>query len=106
MREANEIRSREGTKMASLEDQMICVLISTNMSLQDIYSLSIRKFVKILERVDALLHYKIYLSASMSGFVEFKDKSFIKHWMSDLTRNKLDLVPFGQIQDTVAGKSH
>ena len=104
MKKAKEMRNRNSGKMASLEDQMICVLISSNLSLQNIYELPIRKFIKILERVDATLHYKIYLSASMSGMVEFKDKSFIKHWMSDLTKNKLDLVPFEQIKDTMAGK--
>jgi hypothetical protein len=31
------------------------------------------------------MHYEIYLSASMSGFVEFKDKNTLKHWMVDLT---------------------
>jgi len=105
MKKARELRSRSNIKMASLEDQIICILISSSLSLDNIYNLPIRKFVKILERVDATLHYKIYLAASMSGMVEFKDKSFIKHWMSDLTRNKLDLVPFEQIKDTVSGKA-
>lgn len=105
MKKATELRSRNSAKMASLEDQIICVLISSSLSLNDIYNLPIRKFIKILERVDAKLHYEIYLAASMSGMIEFKDKSFIKHWMSDLTRNKLDLVPFEQIKDTVSGKS-
>jgi hypothetical protein len=104
IKKAEEMRSRRAGKMASLEDQMICVLISSNLSLSQIYDLPIRKFIKILERVDATLHYKIYLAASMSGMVEFKDKSFIKHWRSDLTNNKLDLVPFEQIKDTVSGK--
>lgn len=73
-------------KMCSLEDQMICVLISTSMRLEDIYKLTIRKFSKILARVDHKLHYEIYLSAQMSGMVEFKDKDKLKHWMSDLTK--------------------
>lgn len=107
MEEAKRLRAKMNgnVKMASLEDQIVCVLISTSMSLEKISSLSIRKFLKILERVDAKLHYEIYLSASMSGFVEFKDKSVIKHWMSDLTKNKLDLVPLEQIQGTVSGKN-
>lgn len=104
MKKAQELRSRNNGKMASFEDQMVCVLISSNMSFDDIYKLSIRKFIKILERADAKLHYKIYLGATMSGMVEFKDKSFIKHWMADLNKEKLDLVPFEQIQDTVSGK--
>ena len=52
-------------KMCSLEEQMICVLISTPLKLEDIYKLTIRKFEKILQRVDAKLHYQIYLNASM-----------------------------------------
>ena len=74
-------------KMCSLEEQMICVLISTPLKLEDIYKLTIRKFEKILERVDAKLHYQIYLNASMSGMVKFKDESAIQHWMNDLTKD-------------------
>ena len=74
-------------KMCSLEEQMICVLISTPLKLEDIYNLTIRKFEKILQRVDAKLHYQIYLSASMSGMVKFKDESVIQHWMNDLTKD-------------------
>lgn len=74
-------------KMCSLEEQMICVLISTSLKMEDIYDLTIRKFEKILQRVDAKLHYQIYLSASMSGMVKFNDESFIKHWMNDLSKD-------------------
>ena len=73
-------------KICSLEEQMICVLISTSLKMQDIYDLTIRKFEKILQRVDAKLHYQIYLSASMSGMVTFKDENAINHWMNDLTK--------------------
>jgi len=72
-------------KMCSLEEQMICVLISTPLKMEDIYKLTIRKFEKILQRVDAKLHYQIYLSASMSGMVKFDD-NVIKHWMNDLSK--------------------
>jgi len=74
-------------KMCSLEEQMICVLISTSMKLEDIYNLTIRKFSKILERVDYKLHYQIYKSAEMSGMVSFKDGNPFKHWMADLTKS-------------------
>ena len=74
-------------KMCSLEEQMICVLISTPLKLEDIYKLTIRKFEKILKRVEAKLHDQIYLNASMSGMVKFKDESVIQHWMNDLTKD-------------------
>ena len=78
---------QNNNKICSLEEQMICVLISTSLKMEDIYELTIRKFEKILQRVDAKLHYQIYLSASMSGFVSFKDENAIKHWMNDLSKN-------------------
>ena len=80
-------RQLQHNKMASLEDRMICVLISTPLKLDDIYNLTIRKFDKILQRVDYKLHYQIYLSAQMSGMVEFKEKDALRHWMSDLSED-------------------
>ena len=73
-------------KIISLEDQMISVLINTNLSWDIILKLSIRKFVKILERYDKELHYRIYKQASMSGFVEFKNP--IVHYLYSGTEDK------------------
>ena len=91
MEEARRLREKaSGNKTAGIEEQMIAVMISTGLSMEDVFNLTIRKFIKTLERVDHKLHYEIDLSASMSGFVTFKDKSAIKHWLSDLTKDKLD----------------
>jgi hypothetical protein len=88
MEEARRFRAKvNNTKMASLEDQIIAVAIYTGWDLEKIYNLSIRKFIKTLQRSDHMLHAQIYLSASMSGFVEFKDKSVIKHWLAEITDN-------------------
>ena len=75
-------------KIAGLEEQIACVIISSGLSLDDIYVMPIRKFAYVLQRADMKLHYEIYLSASMSGFVEFKDKSAIKHWMTEIVKDK------------------
>lgn len=69
---------------ASIEDLIISLSITTGWSLEYIYNMTIRKFYKTIARMDNLIHYKIYLAASMSGMVDFKNKSFIKHWMSNL----------------------
>lgn len=74
------------TKPASLEDLIVSLSVATGWSFEYVYNLSIRKFLKSIERLDNLIHYKIYLQASMSGMVEFKDKSFIKHWLSNLEK--------------------
>ena len=82
-------RKISGEKPASLEDYIIGVSIATGWAMEYIYSMPIRKFQKTMARLDNYIHYKIYLAASMSGMVEFKDKSFIKHWLSNLdTKDK------------------
>lgn len=90
MKKAQEYKMQQNkNKMCSLEEQMICVLISTSLTLEDIYKLTIRKFSKILERIDCKMHYEIYLSASLSGMVKFNNDDAIKHWMSDLTKTDI-----------------
>jgi hypothetical protein len=89
MDEAVRMRMKQsGTIPPTLEDQVVCVMVSTSLTLDDIAKLSIRKFGQLLERADWKLHYQIYLTASASGFVEFKDKSILKHWMSGKEINK------------------
>jgi len=85
MEEGRKLKNRlSKNKPASFEDQMVCLATSTGLKMEDIYNLTIRKFTKMLRRIDAKLHYEIFLSASMSGMVEFKDKSIIKHWLTEL----------------------
>ena len=85
LKKAQEYKNRlNGVKQGSFEDYIVSLSVATGWTMEYIYSLTIRKFIKSIQRLDNLIHYKIYLSASMSGFVEFKDKSFIKHWMASL----------------------
>lgn len=72
-------------KTGSFEDYITSLAVTTGWSFEYIYELTIRKFINSVRRLDNLIHYKIYLGASMSGMVEFKDKSFIKHWLTDLS---------------------
>lgn len=83
MDRAKEIKRRmQNAKMCSFEDQMICVMISTPMKLEDVYNVTIRKFSKIIKRIDHKMHYQIYKTASLSGFVKFKTE--ITDWMANL----------------------
>ena len=104
MREADRLRMKvNGNKMGSLEDQIVAIMISTSLSVDDVKELSIRKFSKILERADLKLHYEIYLSASMSGFVKFKDNSFIKHWLSGVEKDKFAgrMVEYNEVKNKI-----
>lgn len=105
LREAEEFMNKNKKKMASLEDQLVCVLISASLKMKDIYDLTIRKFSKILERVDYKLHYTIYKQAECGGMVTFKQE--IDHWMCDLRKGKFDgiLMEYDSLDNKINGKT-
>ena len=92
-----------GNKIVSVEDQMIALSIYTGIKLEEIYNLTARKFIKMMGRMDKLIHYIIYMSASMSGFVEFKDKSALKHWLTEDKKkfNREDMIPYEEVENKV-----
>ena len=106
LKEAQEFMNKNKKKMASLEDQIICVMLALNETDESkIHNLTIRKFAKILQRYDYKLHYEIYKQAECSGMVTFKQE--IDHWMSDLSvKDKYaDVkVDFEEFKNKVNGK--
>jgi hypothetical protein len=104
MEEARRYKQRiSGNKIASLEEQIIALGIYTGWTLDYIQTLTIRKFIKAIRRSDHILTSKIYLQASLSGMVEFKDKSVIKHWLSELDtdKNKDIIVDVKSVQNKI-----
>ena len=81
--EARFYKNKEN-KPATLEELIVSLSVATGWKIEEIYDMNIRKFLLAINRMDNLIHYKIYLGASMSGMVTFKDNSFIKHWLSSL----------------------
>lgn len=77
-----------GIEMATLEEQIICILISSNMSIEEIKQLSLRKFKKILQRIDHKMHYEIYTLGSLSAGIPMKQE--IPHWLATLEKSKFD----------------
>lgn len=74
-----------------LEDLIVCVTIATVYKLEEIYRLPIRKFNKILERIDKKMNYQIMKTAEMSGMVKFNSE--IEDWRTDIDyRSKYDSV--------------
>jgi hypothetical protein len=89
LEKAQEYKEKHsGQKPGSLEDYIISLATATGWSFEYIYSLTIRKFIKSVKRMDNLIHYKIFLNASLTGFTELKDKSVIKHWLSDIEEDE------------------
>ena len=85
LEKAKEYKNKiANVKYGSFEDYIISLATVTGWTYEYIYSMSARKFIKSIRRLDNFIHYKIYLTASMSGMVKFEDKSFIKHWLTDI----------------------
>jgi len=97
-----------GEVPGSFEDYIVSLTVATGWTLEYVYSMSVRKFIKSIRRLDSLIHYKIYLSASMSGMVTYKDTSFIKHWLlgsADDDRYKDVSVDLDTVQRKVSMES-
>lgn len=109
LEKAREYKDKvSGYKSGTFEDYIVAMSTVTGWSLEYIYDMTVRKFLKSITRYNNLIHYKIYLSASLSGFVEFKDKSTITHWLNDLeNKDKYDNVSMGleAIQDKISMES-
>jgi hypothetical protein len=89
LEKAREYKNKmNGAKPASFEDYIVSLSVATGWNLDYIRAMSVRKFTKSIRRLDNLIHYKIYLAASIAGFTEFKDKSIIKHWLTNLDEDK------------------
>lgn len=104
MEEARKYKQRiHGNAIASLEEQIIALSIYTGWTIDYVNNLSVRKFIKAVRRADHILTSKIYLQASLSGMVEFKDKSAIKHWLSeiDTDKNKNIIVDIESVENKI-----
>ena len=108
LKEAQEFMNKNKKKMASLEDQIVCVMLALHeVDEKNIHNLTIRKFTKILQRYDYKLHYEIYKQAECSGMVTFKEE--INHWMSDLSVDDkyADVkVDFDEFKNKINGKGN
>ncbi len=66
---------------ASIEKKVVCLCVSTNFKLNDIWDMPIRKFTMTLGTVDDLINYKIMKQATMSGFVSLPKGKSVEHWI-------------------------
>lgn len=75
-----------GWKPCDLEEEFMCIAAAIGIMPEEIYKMTVRKFMMLVRRMDELIHYKIYMAAKMSGMVTFEDKKFPFHWMRDLSK--------------------
>ena len=90
--------------VASMEDQIIALSLYSGWDLEKIYGMTIRKFLLSIRRANHMIHSNIYLTASMSGFVTFKNKSALRGWLADLEdddRNSDVTISLESVQNKV-----
>jgi len=71
---------------ADFENQITALAVVTGWEIGYIHSLSLRKFRQAIARVDKFETWKIFMAASMSGFVKIPAGTpGLEHWLSDLS---------------------
>ena len=75
-----ELKSR-GSGTASLERKIIGVCAHTHWKIDEVYSLSIRKFLMILGMIDDIMEYTITKTGLSSGFVSLPKGQTLEHWL-------------------------
>ena len=79
-----------GSKTANFEEQLIALALYSGWDLEKIYDMTIRKFISSISRANHMIMSNIYLTASLSGFVTFKNPDVLKGWLADLTIENKD----------------
>ena len=85
LEEAKRFKQKlNNNKVASFEEQIMALATYTGWELEYIYEVTYRKFILAIRRANQNIMPNIYLTASLSGFVSFKDKSILKSWLADI----------------------
>lgn len=75
-----ELQAR-GQGTASFEDKILAVMLFTNQTLEQIYEMPLRKFLKVFAMANELLEYKILKQGLQSGFVSLPKGKTLDHWL-------------------------
>ena len=105
IKEARDYKNRiNGNNPASLEEQIVALSAYTGWDLEKIYNLTVRKFIKLIRRINHMIYSQMYLQASLSGMVTFKDKSVLRGWLVDLDdeeENKDVTMDLEELESTI-----
>lgn len=93
-----ELKSR-GAGTASLERKIIGVCANTHWRVEEVYNLSIRKFLMMLGMIDDVMNYTITKTGLTSGFASLPKGQTLEHWLY-----KKDEGMYGAAMDAEAYK--
>lgn len=75
-----ELKSR-GSGTATLERKIMGVCANTHWKIDEVYALSIRKFLMMLGMIDDIMNYTITKTGLMSGFASLPKGETLEHWL-------------------------
>ena len=74
-----ELQHKKNPVSTTTELKLLAVVASTNYKLEEVYNLTIRKFILLLQLIDDKLTYTTTRIGMMSGMVSFKEPP--EHWL-------------------------
>lgn len=84
----------------TIEDQIYSLSAISKVDVKEIEKWSIYRFKKMIEAHDNILHYQIFKSAEMSGFVKFKSGNPFKSWITKTKDTTKDLKTISELSKT------
>jgi hypothetical protein len=79
--EAMRLKQQSQDLHATIEQKVICLAITSNYKIPEIYDMPIRQFTMALTRVDDLINYKLLQQAKYSGMSSIPSDFKIPHWI-------------------------
>ena len=76
----NEILSKDSGK-ATLEDKICAIAFQLGITFEDVYNLTIRKFVRLVSLITEYPDYVASKVGLMTGMVKLKDGQQLDHWL-------------------------
>ena len=73
----------------TMEDRIDSLIVATGLKVEDIAEMTMRRFSRLYDRMIKKVEYQINKSASMSGFVTFKDESILAPWTETIRKDPL-----------------
>jgi hypothetical protein len=82
LKKAQEFENKKNKEQATIEDYIDSLIVGLGLTEEYVKNLTIRKFWRYVKRLIKYDDYKILKTASVSGYVEFKEP--VSHWISSI----------------------
>ena len=96
------LAQKNKTGTATLERKIVCVAAKSNYKIEEIYNMTIRKFLMLLSAIDDAMNYECTRIGLMTGMVSMKEP--IEHWIYKKESDDLygDAVTLDDLQKEIS----